>query len=155
MADFAHYTTSHPDFQTFLRPWYKENLLLIMQWYVFIFIYECPLSISFHLQDVAQIQLGLSRPSGKSHLDLLNAMATRLTDSNHYREFLRKERRKMIWIKSFKWNDLKLCHLEESVKWLSCLVTTILNMNYLIIVFHWLIKKKDLSHSHLMPLGII
>ena len=117
--------------------------------------YECSLSISFHLQDVAQIQLGLSRPSGKSHLDLLNAMATRLTDSNHYREFLRKERRKMIWIKLFKENDLKLCHLEESVKWLSCLVTTILNMNYLIIVFHWLIKKKDLCHSHLMPLGII
>merc|ERR1712008_386140 len=54
------------------------------------------------LKDVAQIQLGLSRPSGKSHLDLLNAMATRLTDSNHYREFLRKERRKMILIKLFK-----------------------------------------------------
>ena len=47
------------------------------------------------LQDVSQIQLGLSRPNEKRHSDLLNAMSARLTDAI-YRDFLRKERRKML-----------------------------------------------------------
>jgi len=47
------------------------------------------------LRDVSQIQLGLSRPNEKRHSDLLNAMSVRLTDAI-YRDFLRKERRKML-----------------------------------------------------------
>ena len=57
------------------------------------FLFEC---IFFCvLQDVSQIQLGLSRPNEKRHSDLLNAMSARLTDAI-YRDFLRKERRKML-----------------------------------------------------------
>ena len=51
--------------------------------------------VFFSLQDVSQIQLGLSRPNEKRHSDLLNAMSARLTDAI-YRDFLRKERRKML-----------------------------------------------------------
>ena len=51
--------------------------------------------IYVYLQDVSQIQLGLSRPNEKRHSDLLNAMSARLTDAI-YRDFLRKERRKML-----------------------------------------------------------
>lgn len=51
---------------------------------------------AFYLQDVSQIQLGLSRPNEKHHADLLNAMTVRLAETNQYRDFLRKEKRKMI-----------------------------------------------------------
>ena len=44
---------------------------------------------------MSQIQLGLSRPNEKRHSDLLNAMSARLSDAI-YRDFLRKERRKML-----------------------------------------------------------
>ena len=52
-------------------------------------------SVFHSLQDVSQIQLGLSRPNEKRHSDLLNAMSARLSDAI-YRDFLRKERRKML-----------------------------------------------------------
>ena len=51
--------------------------------------------IYVYLQDVSQIQLGLTRPNEKRHSDLLNAMSARLTDAI-YRDFLRKERRKIL-----------------------------------------------------------
>ncbi len=47
-------------------------------------------------QDVNQIQIGLSRPSEDKCSDLLDALQMRLTESTQ-KEFLRKERRKVIF----------------------------------------------------------